>query len=564
MLRTFIGKAGGIAALTGFVFLGIMAAFGYSFVSAFRADDEALSTYAEELILAQSLEEAVQRKLANGHAYLLAHDDRSRRAFEQADSDVQYSVKMLQGRVTSAEGVRLLGTMIRGIHAHDRALRRAMDARGTVDGIARLWTADVLPLAVTLRQDIEAFSSYKRALYDRAKETAFRVQRRALFVTGSTALVGLLGGLFGGAHLFRSARRSFVVEARARAAAERERAFFTALLDQLPIGVIAAEAPSGRILVTTGWARRLLRTAPRDGPEPGFSSLPFYRLDGSGCPIDQTPLARALRGEVVQNEELRTEGGRVYAMTAGPICDQAGTRIAAVAGFTDVTARKEAEKERELFIGALGHDLRNPLTAISLAAGKLTQRPDLPEAAIKPAARIASSAQRMQRLIGELLDFAKSQHGTLPINPQAFRLSDVASEITAEFKLAHPEREIHVRPEGNCGGYWDRGRLAQVFQNLVGNAVQHGAPGQPIEIRTGRAAERVWAKVTNRGAIIPTDEQCRIFEPFRTSKGSTGLGLGLYIARAIVEAHGGTISVESNADQTTFTIELPPDARPVS
>src|SRR5262245_34320576 len=151
MPRTFIGKVGGLAALSGFLFVGVLAGFGYSLVSTFRAADEALSTYAEELILAQSMEEAVQRKLARGRAYLLAHDDRSRRAFEQADSDVQSRVTTLQARVKSAEGVRLMGTVMRGMDAHDRALRGAMDARGTVDAVARLWTADVLPLATELR-----------------------------------------------------------------------------------------------------------------------------------------------------------------------------------------------------------------------------------------------------------------------------------------------------------------------------------------------------------------------------------------------------------------------------
>src|SRR5262249_36505650 len=106
-----------------------------------------------------------------------------------------------------------------------------------------------------------------------------------------------------------------------------------------------------------------------------------------------------------------------YTVTAGPIRHQNGTIVAAVAGFVDVTEKKEAEKERELFIGALGHDLRNPLTAIMMAVDSLAGRGELQAAAVKAATRIASSARRMEALIGELLDFARSQHGALPSTP---------------------------------------------------------------------------------------------------------------------------------------------------
>src|SRR6185369_9728121 len=112
---------------------------------------------------------------------------------------------------------------------------------------------------------------------------------------------------------------------------------------------------------------------------------------------------------------------------------------------------------RELFIGVLAHDLRNPLTAISMAAHALTRRDDLPAAAAKPAARIASSARRMEGLIGELLDFARSQHGALPLNPEHCQLSEVAAEIVDEFKVAHPDRDIRLHRGGDCGGNWDRG-----------------------------------------------------------------------------------------------------------
>lgn len=559
MPRTFVRKITALAALIGSVFLAVWATFAFSFISTFKADDEALSTYAEDLILAQSLEGAIERKLADGRAYLLAHDDRSLSAFDQADIDIAGLTKALRARVKSKEGVALLETAMRGITAHDEALRRAMEARGTVDAIARLWAADVQPLAARLRHDMEAFSAYKRTLYDGAKANVLLAQRRAVFATLSIVLVAGLAGVLGAVHLVRAARSTFAVEVQARAAAEKERAFFTAMLNHLPIGVIAAEAPSGRILLVTEWAQHLLRNENHDIAERELAPWLVREIDGSLRANEGTPLARALAGELVHGEEVGTGNGRVFATTAAPIRDATDAIVAAVVGFTDVTKRKEAEKERELFIGALGHDLRNPLAAITLAADTLSRQGG---ASAKPAARIVSSTARMNQLIGELLDFASSQHGTLPIKPEVCRMSDVASDIIAETKLAHPDRDVHLRSDGECIGYWDPSRLSQVFQNLVGNALLHGEPGQPIEIRTGCHADRVWAKVTNRGAAVSVEEQAHIFDPFRKGRKSTGLGLGLYIARAIIEAHGGSISVESTSGQTTFTIELPTHAIP--
>jgi signal transduction histidine kinase len=556
-----MGRMSGIAVLIGSAFVLVLSAFGYFFVSAFRADDEALANYGEELVTAQALEEAVQRKLAGGRGYLLARDEQSRRVFEQADSDISDRMRALQARVKSEQGVRLLATVAGGIAAHDRALRRAMAVGGTVDEIAQSWATDVHPLAATLREDIEAFMRHKRSLYDEARTAAYQAQRRALFMTCSIALVALTAGVLGGMYFLRSARSTFAEEAQARTAAEKERAFFTALLDHLPIGVIAAEAPSGRIVLTTRWARKLLSAARPNVPMPSslseLASWRICRLDGSPYLVDDTPLARALRGDVVQTEELRLEDHGAYAVTAGPIRDESGTIVASVAGFADVTDKKEAEKARELFIGVVGHDLRNPLTAISMAADALTKRDDLPAGAAQRATRIASSARRMEGLIGELLDFARSLHGALPLKPERCRLSDVAAEIVDEFKIAHPDRDIRLDREDDCRGNWDRSRLSQVFQNLVGNAIEHGTPGRPVEVAIGCTADGVWAKVTNSNGVIPPEEQARIFEPFQAGKGSSGLGLGLYIARAIIEAHGGRIGVASMHGRTTFSIELP-------
>ena len=290
--------------------------------------------------------------------------------------------------------------------------------------------------------------------------------------------------------------------------------------------------------------------------EGDYARWPAFRADGSPYPAGELPLARGLRGDVVAQEEIRSATERVYSVTAGPIRDESGKTIAAVVALVDISERKRAEKERELFVGALGHDLRNPVQAISLTATALTRRNDFPDMAKKAVARIASSANRLNGLIRELLDFATSQHGAIPIKPEKCELNEIAADVIAEIKLARPDRDIRVEPQGACDGQIDRGRMAQVFQNLLVNAVEHGDPGAPITVRTGCGNDEVWAAVTNRGAI-PPEERRGIFEPFRRRATSKGLGLGLYIARALVEAHGGTIAVECPDDETVFLIKLP-------
>ena len=561
MERTFSAKVSRLAILVGSIFLVVLAAFGYSLVTTMRADDEALTTYAEELMHSRALQEAVQRKMASGRGYLLSRSETLHQAFDKAVDDELAQIAILRARVESKEGVRLLEAAIRDIEAHDKALRSVMAMEGVETAyVAQQWVSRVAPLATTVRADLDALIHYKEALYGDAKAHALGVQLRAKVVSISTALAALLVGFLGSSMLIRSARMSFATETEARAAAERERAFFTNLLDQLPIGILAAEVPSGRIVLASNWARDLLSIEQPRATDL-YSSLPIRHLDGTPYAERDRPLARAMRGEVIQGEEVSCENERILAITAGPIRDDTGKIVAAVVAFTDVTDRKTAEKERELFLGALGHDLRNPLNTISLAASSLTRRTDLPEIALKPAARIAASAERMARLIGDLLDFARSQSGDIPVDPQPCRLSEVAQDIVAEIKVTHPDREIRVKAQGGCEGRWDRGRMAQVFQNLVANAVDHGKADQPVEVITGCSEDVVFAQVTNRGPTIPPEERAKIFEPFRRSGSSKGLGLGLYVARAIVEAHGGKIHVESQDGETTFTLVLPREAR---
>ena len=560
MMRTFAGKLGSLAALVGFVLVALLAGAGYTLVSTVRVANEALSTYADELILAWALQEAHERKLAAGRGFLIAREPALRSDFDKAAADREAALAKLRRRVHSREGMARLDDATATQTAHDRALRQVMAMDGPLHDTAVAWTAHVMPKAFRARDAMDAFIRYKQALHDEERAHLSRVQRRATWVIGSTALAALLVALLGGGRLLRSAKRTYAAEKEGRTAAEQERRFFHALLDQLPIGIVAAD-PSGRIMHVSSFARRMLEQdhlpwGTQIAGDGDYGKWPAAHADGFAYRADELPLARGLCGDVVAQEEIRSAADRVYSVTAGPIRDDSGNTIAAVVALVDISERKRAEKERELFVGALGHDLRNPVQAISLAANSLARRNDVPDLAKKAVTRIASSADRLNALISELLDFASSQHGAIPLKPEKCELNDIAADVIAEIKLARPDRDIRVEPQGPCAGHIDRGRMTQVFQNLLVNAVEHGDPRAPITVRTGCGTDEMWAAVANRGAI-PADERRNIFEPFRRRATSKGLGLGLYIARALVEAHGGTIAVECPNDQTVFLIKLP-------
>jgi PAS domain S-box-containing protein len=227
--------------------------------------------------------------------------------------------------------------------------------------------------------------------------------------------------------------------------------------------------------------------------------------------------------------------------------------------MTDISDRMLVEEARERFIGILGHDLRNPLSAIVTGVEVLANA-DPPAPVARTIERIRRSASRMDAMIRDVLDFARGRlGGGIPIRPERCDLGRIASEEVDEMKQASPGRVIELEVMGDLSGDWDVDRVEQLLSNLIGNAVRHGS--DPIRIAARNAGDHVIVTVHNRGRPIPAPMLPCLFEPFQqgvSPEGSAGLGLGLYIAREIVHAHRGTIQVSSTeALGTTFTIELP-------
>lgn len=227
---------------------------------------------------------------------------------------------------------------------------------------------------------------------------------------------------------------------------------------------------------------------------------------------------------------------------------------------TERQLRVEADF-RERFMGMLAHDLRQPLNAIFMANGAMGKAlSDSP--VVKSVDIQRRAAARMKQMIAELLDFTRIRPETgMPIQRAQTDLAALATGIIQEMQAAHPETVFDLHVSGDCVGSWDPERLAQVCTNLLGNAVEHGDARTPIVIRVGCTRDdAVEVSVSNVGKPIATEVLSQLFLPFRRAPGnvrSGGVGLGLYIVEQIVSAHGGAITVESDATVTRFVARLP-------
>lgn len=211
---------------------------------------------------------------------------------------------------------------------------------------------------------------------------------------------------------------------------------------------------------------------------------------------------------------------------------------------------------KDRHIAVLAHDLRNPLSTIA-AAAQLIRLRDAGEKVPALAQRIERAAARMGDMIRDLLDYARAGVGDLPIVPAPTDIGDLCREVVEEFQLADSRRQIDLTCTGELRGEWDQARIFQALSNLIGNAIRYGK--DRTTIRVWQKDDCVHVEVHNNGPPIPGDLLPIIFDPFeRGSQDGTGLGLGLYIVRAVAQAHGGEVSVTSSRGTgTTFELLLP-------
>jgi PAS domain S-box-containing protein len=297
---------------------------------------------------------------------------------------------------------------------------------------------------------------------------------------------------------------------------------------------------------------------------------------GKALDLERDPLLHAISsGRTVLNRELillTRDGQRVnVSVTAAAIRAPQGQPISGVLNVRDITRTREAEELRTTFVSVVSHELQTPIAIIKGYASTLARE----DAHWDPATlrerlhAIEEEADRLNHLVGNVLYASRIQAGGLTMERSELDLSEMTRSVVRRFHARSPDRKISVRfPAETPLVYADRGRIEEVLLNLLDNAVKYSPRGQDIRVRGQVTDDEVNIGVTDVGQGIPLREQERIFERFQqldnsTSRRVAGAGLGLYICRAIVEAHGGRIWVHSELGVgSTFSFSLPRTEKP--
>lgn len=226
---------------------------------------------------------------------------------------------------------------------------------------------------------------------------------------------------------------------------------------------------------------------------------------------------------------------------------------------TALALEHEIARARERVIGILGHDLRVPLTSISLGAELLIRAEGLDETSRTTALGVLSSARRASRMVADLLDFTRVRlAGGIPVRPRPANLREIARKIVDEVRSGAGSRRIDLMVEGDCTGSWDPDRMAQVVANLTRNAVEHGRIDTPVIVRLEGMDSAVALSVENSSDREPAPGE-DLFSPWRERRdhAGDGLGLGLFIVKQVVEAHGGEVAVSFGDGRFAVRVLLP-------
>jgi signal transduction histidine kinase len=281
-----------------------------------------------------------------------------------------------------------------------------------------------------------------------------------------------------------------------------------------------------------------------------YISMPIFLRDGSFfgtlCAIDPRP-ARLENPEIVG----------MFRMFADLIAFHLEANQRLMVSEASLLDERHAAELRDQFIAVLGHDLRNPLASISAGVRLLGKEPQS-EKALSIVKLMQASVDRMAHLINDVLDFARGRlGGGFVVNVGEENLQSALAHVAAELSAGHPEREIDMEIAVSRPVRGDRARLAQLFSNLLGNALAHGAKDAPVRVRAATQGGFFELSVSNSGAEIPPAILAKLFQPFvRGAGGREGLGLGLYIASEIARAHGGTLSASSTPEETRFVFRM--------
>ncbi|MGE5618743.1 MAG: ATP-binding protein [Sphingomonadaceae bacterium] len=353
---------------------------------------------------------------------------------------------------------------------------------------------------------------------------------------------------------------------------QRRASELDATISSIADGVVIYDC-DGTIIRMNAAAERILAFSPAERRLPLLERMSMLRTesaDGKPIPLEETPAVRALKGETVLGTVSvihRPDGTAICVSTsAAPIRTPDGNTIGAVSSFTDITAQRELQKEREDLLHTVSHDLRTPLTVIQGQAQLLVralERAGIDGSLRRSAETIITSAQRMNGMIQDLTDSARLESGQLklhrePIDLRAF-LEGLRDRLSGAMEVS---RLIIEAPERLPRVSADPDRLERILTNLLANALKYSAPGTPVTIRMEQQDGQVVTSVIDQGPGIPPEELQQLFQRYRRARRAEemreGLGLGLYITKGLVEAHGGRIWAESQVGKgSVFSFTLP-------
>ena len=382
--------------------------------------------------------------------------------------------------------------------------------------------------------------------------------------------------------MFASQAALVVANARRYREEQRARADLEALINISPVGVVVFDAKTGNPVSFNQEARRILEDlrTPGGSLEQLLDILTFRRADGREISLDEFPLAQALStGETVRAEEIviQVPDGRqvVTLVNATPILEENGEVTSVIVTLQDMTPLEDLERMRAEFLGLVGHELYTPLAAITgsvltLIDGFSEFEPSVTRQFFRI---IEEQANYMRDLIGDLLDVARIESGSLEVAPEPAEVAALVDRARNVVLNSHGENNVQIDlPRDLPHVLADKRRIVQVLCNLITNAARHAPERSTIRVAAARENLHVAIWVANEGKGVPTERLPYLFRKysrFEVEGGgaeSRGAGLGLAICKGIVEAHGGRIWAESDGEglgtRFIFTLPLTPESTP--
>ncbi len=372
--------------------------------------------------------------------------------------------------------------------------------------------------------------------------------------------------------LFASQAAMAIANARRHREERRARADLETLIDTSPVGVAVFDVATGAPVSFNREARRIVDSLrnPDQSPEDLLEILTYRRADGREFSLREFPMAELVNtGETVRAEEivLQVPDGRSVTtlLNATPILSDEGAVETLVVTLQDMADVEEMERLRAEFLAMVSHELRTPLTSIMGSAGAIMHSgADLDPAVVRQFVRIiGDQAEHMNALVADLLDVARIETGTLPVNPEPAEVAVLVDRARSAFKSANGRNNLAIDIEPDLPLVMaDRRRIVQVLGNLLSNAARHSPESSVIRVSAARDGVHVAVSVADDGRGIPAESLPDLFRKFSRAHseeqgGDTGLGLA--ICKGIVEAHGGRIWAESDGPGTgaCFTFTLP-------